>query len=177
MEEHAMTGQGKRERTDLHQLLDQIVSLTSARVVAARPDLVITVDRQYDDMVGALTVVPQEIGRVFANMLNNAFEAIADREPGGDAIESPRVVVATRMHETQAEIRISDNGPGILAANRLRVFEPFFTTKSTGDGHTGLGLSLSYDIVTRGHGGTLHLEDTGTRGATFVMRLPTSNPG
>ncbi len=90
------------------------------------------------------------------------------------AQDVPTVTVSTRQVEGQVEIRVSDNGSGIAAEILEKIFEPFFTTKPTGSG-TGLGLSLSYDIVTQGHGGTLAVESTAGEGATFVITLPTDS--
>ena len=115
-----------------------------------------------------MRLIPQEIGRVLLNLFSNAFDAVQNRE-------QPRVTVSTRRAGSQVEIRVSENGPGIPDDVREKIFEPFFTTKPTGSG-TGLGLSLSYDIVTQGHGGTLALEETEDEGATFVVMLPASGP-
>ena len=105
------------------------------------------------------------------NILDNAFDAL--RDPGAESNEAytPTVVVGTRSYDRHVEVRIADNGPGMPAEVRDKIFEPFYTTKPTGEG-TGLGLSLAYDIVTKGHGATLPVESDLGHGATFVLTLP-----
>jgi two-component system NtrC family sensor kinase len=119
-------------------------------------------------------MVPQEIGRVLLNLLSNAFDAVHEHAATVNGVYVPRVRVTTRRREGQVEIRVSDNGPGIPSEIREKIFEPFFTTKPTGSG-TGLGLSLSYDIVTQGHGGTLSVESEAGQGAAFIVTLPTDS--
>ena len=131
----------------------------------------VAVRRELDPRVGALPVVPQEIGRVLINLLGNAFDAVRERARREDAAYIPTVTVATEQTAEGAELRVTDNGGGIPAEVVGRVFEPFFTTKPTGQG-TGLGLSLSYEIVTQGHGGDLRLDNRPGEGATFVVTLP-----
>lgn len=117
---------------------------------------------------GEVEVVPDEIARVLVNLLDNAFDAVADRaEPPAAA----GVRVSGRRRGGSAEVRVEDDGPGMDEATRSRVFEPFFTTKPPGRG-TGLGLSLSYDVVVQGHGGTLAVESAPGRGTAVVMTLP-----
>ena len=105
------------------------------------------------------------------NLLSNAFDAVYEHAANVDGGYTPTVTVSTQLLDGQVEIRVSDNGAGIPEDIRDRIFEPFFTTKPTGSG-TGLGLSLSYDIVTQGHGGTLTVESTEGEGATFIVTLP-----
>ena len=105
------------------------------------------------------------------NLFNNAFHAVQEKKKRlGDDIQ-PQVRVSTALRNGGVEIRISDNGTGIPEAVKAKIFQPFFTTKPTGQG-TGLGLSLAYDIVTKGHGGSLDVETTEGQGTTFVVRLP-----
>ena len=106
---------------------------------------------------------------MFMNLLSNAFDAL--REHSDDNGSTPTVSVSTVMAEDKVEIRVGDNGPGIPEKVRARIFEPFFTTKPTGSG-TGLGLSMSYDIVTKGHGGELEVDSEPGGGAIFTVRLP-----
>ncbi len=111
------------------------------------------------------------MSRVLLNLLLNAFDAVHEYAVSVNGQYEPMVTVSTRQADGQLEIRVSDNGPGIAQEIKDRIFEPFFTTKPTGSG-TGLGLSLSYDIVTQGHGGTLTVESEEGRGATFIVTLP-----
>ena len=131
----------------------------------------VTIERAYDETVGEVEMAPQEIGRVVINLLNNAFDAVHERALSQNGQYAPTVRVSTRQVEGHVEIRVEDNGPGIPAGIRSKIFEPFFTTKPTGSG-TGLGLSLSYDIVAQGHGGAMTVESKEGEGATFIVSLP-----
>ncbi len=140
---------------------------------ASTPDFNVTMEKDLDASVGAVEMAPQEIGRVFINLLNNAFYAVRERSRSSDDSYAPTVEVRTRRDGDHVEIRVRDNGPGIATDFQEKIFEPFFTTKPTCSG-TGLGLSLSYEIVTQGHGGTLTVESAEGEGATFVVCLPAS---
>lgn len=186
MLEHSRGMKGERQLIAANALVEEYLNLAFHGFRAQASGLHVTLERAYDEQAGRIDVVPQEIGRVLLNLLNNAFQAVqgqAEREVGAP-IEAgvpsghgyvPTVSVSTRRRGAHLEIRIADNGPGIDDAVRERIFEPFFTTKPTGQG-TGLGLSISYDIVTSGHGGSLTIEhrEVGT-GATFVVTL--NRPG
>ncbi|MEM8601444.1 MAG: ATP-binding protein, partial [Bacteroidota bacterium] len=166
-----------------NKLVAEHVALAYHGKRAQVPDFSVSVEKDLGDGVGQVEVVPQEIGRVLVNLVGNAFDALADYARSASAGDNgepftPRVVVSTeRIADTQegdvVAIRVADNGPGIPDDLRTKVFEPFFTTKPTGSG-TGLGLSMSYDIVTQGHGGTLTVEDAPDGGAVFVVTLPVS---
>ncbi len=168
MLEHSKVGDGERSSTDLNDLLDEYVTLAVHGQEARNPDFDVRVERHFDDTVGKVDIVPQDIGRVFMNLLGNAFDALTEHGANGAA---PTVTVTTARADGKVEIRVADNGPGIPEKVRAKIFEPFFTTKPTGSG-TGLGLSMSYDIVTKGHGGTLEVTSEEGRGATFIVRLP-----
>jgi len=101
---------------------------------------------------------------VVLNLLNNAFDAVKETE-------NALVIISSKRSGGKIRFSVSDNGPGIPDDIRQKIFEPFFTTKATGEG-TGLGLSLSYDIITKGHGGSMAAESTPGKGATFVITLP-----
>ena len=116
-------------------------------------------------------MAPQEMGRVFLNLLNNAFYAVHQHRLSQNGQYAPTVKLHTQRTGETVEIRIADDGPGIPKNFRKKIFEPFYTTKPTGEG-TGLGLSLSYDIVTQGHGGTMTVESEEGEGAAFVVSLP-----
>lgn len=118
----------------------------------------------------------QEIGRVWLNIFNNAFESIHDRNVSSDDPVNPRVAVRIeRVGDTASsvlEVHISDNGVGVGDDDLNKIFNPFYTTKPTGIGHTGLGLSLAHDIVSKGHGGVLAVSESELGGATFSVTIP-----
>ena len=124
-----------------------------------------------DPDVGTVEVAPAEVGRVVGHLVTNACLAVRDRRAAEGDPYGPAVRVATRRHGGRVEVRVEDNGPGVPAESWERVFEPFYTTRPPGQG-TGLGLSVSHEIVVGGHGGTLDLEDAAGGGAAFVVRLP-----
>ena len=171
MLEHSRSSAGERRAVDVNGLLDEYLQLAYHGMRASTLDFNVTMEKDLDASVGAVEMAPQEIGRVFINLLNNAFYAVRERSRSSDGSYAPTVEVRTRRDGDSVEIRVRDNGPGIATDFQEKIFEPFFTTKPTGSG-TGLGLSLSYDIVTRGHGGTLTVESAEGEGATFVITLP-----
>ena len=171
MMEHAREGGGQRLHVGLNPFVEENISLSHNSMLAQHPDLEVEIERNFDEAVGNLEMSPQEMGRALINVLNNAFDAvIRKKETAGESFE-PTVRVETSKVDSGVEIRVRDNGPGIPADIKERIFEPFFTTKPTGSG-TGLGLSLAYDIVTQGHGGTMTVDSTEGKGATFVIWLP-----
>jgi len=170
MLDHARTQPGSRTSVDLNGLLDEYVNLAYHGMRARVPEFNAAIERNYDDRVGRVEMVPQEIGRVFLNLLDNAFYAVNERHASAGDGYAPTVWVETKRVEDQVEVRIKDNGPGIPRDVRDRVFEPFFTTKPAGSG-TGLGLSLSYDIVVKGHGGELKVESEEGKSTVFIMAL------
>ena len=177
---HARGGSGQREMVDVNALVDEAANLAYHGMRAQRPGIDVTLTRDLDASVGSVDGVPQDLSRVVLNLVNNALYAVADRSArpagGGDgAVPSegfpPSVRVSTHGALGAVEIRVWDNGGGIPESVRQRIFEPFFTTKPAGEG-TGLGLSLSNDIVAA-HGGRLTLESDETAGTTeFTIRLP-----
>jgi signal transduction histidine kinase/ligand-binding sensor domain-containing protein len=168
MMQHARGGASDREEIDVNAFLGDYVDLAWHGMRARDDEFNADVARDFGQDAGQLTVMPQELGRVVLNLLNNAFDAVRGRA------ESV-VTVSSRRHGSGVEICVSDNGPGIRPEIRERIFEPFFTTKATGEG-TGLGLSLSYDIVTKGHGGSMTVGESEGGGATFSVLLP-DTPG
>jgi len=132
----------------------------------------VEIEEDYDASLPKIEVIPQEISRVFLNVLSNAFQAVRKRmQDGSEYAYVPAVRVSTRATATGVEVRIRDNGPGIPEAIRDKIFQPFFTTKPTGEG-TGLGLSLSYDIIVKGHGGEIVLDSREGECAEFLVKLP-----
>ena len=171
---HSRATPGARRPTDLNRLLDEYVGLAYHGMRAAHSGFNVDIQRDYDPALGTPEVVPEELGRVFLNLLDNAFDAVRSRdaEPG----YTPRVSVGTRrLDDGAAEVRVGDNGTGMPDEVRARIFEPFFTTKPSGQG-TGLGLSLAYEIVTQTHGGTITVESADGEGTTFILTLPQTLP-
>ncbi len=171
MMQHARGGKSERQPTDVNKLVEEYVNLSYHGMRAKVPDFNVSIERDFGELDAKIEMVPQDIGRVLINLLGNAFDAVREKKQSGDGAYSPRVTVSTRAVGGAVEIRVRDNGGGIPDEVREKIFEPFFTTKPTGSG-TGLGLSLSYDIVTQGHGGMLSAESKPGEGATFVVTLP-----
>ena len=172
MLEHARTATGDLQSTNLNALVDEYLRLAYQGWRAKDKDFTCEVTTHFDSSVGPVTLIPQELGRVLLNLLNNAFYAVLERGKQRDVADyRPTVQVSTQREEGQVMIQVEDNGTGISDSVKAKIFQPFFTTKPTGEG-TGLGLSLSYDIVTKGHGGILTLESQEGHGTTFTILLP-----
>ncbi len=171
MLQHSRASSGKKEPTDINALCDEYLRLAYHGLRAKDKSFNANFETHLDPAVGKVNVLPQEIGRVVLNLINNAFYAVTEKRKNTMVPYEPTVTVSTRKAGSHIEIRVSDNGTGIPEAIIKKIFQPFFTTKPTGQG-TGLGLSLSYDIVTKGHGGELLLESTEGTGTEFVVRLP-----
>jgi signal transduction histidine kinase len=168
---HSRGTAGEKTLTDINDLLDQYVNLGYHGMRAQNKEFNITIEKDYDDTIGKINVVPQDISRVFLNLINNACYAAYDRKKNNsDNNFSPALKVSTKKLNDKVEIRIGDNGSGIPKDILGKIFQPFFTTKPTGEG-TGLGLSLSYDIVTKVHGGTLSVETKEGKGSEFIIQL------
>ena len=156
MLEHSRSGPGNWRETDLNALLKQYVDLSYHAVRAHNTDFNMTLTQDLDPEMGMLEVVPQDIGRVFLNLVTNACQALDEKRQNSDGGYEPELRIASRRLEDHAEFDIRDNGIGIPEELRERIFEPFMTTKKPGEG-TGLGLSLITDILTR-HGGSIRLD-------------------
>ncbi len=182
MLEHSRSVSGDRTPTNINKLADEYLRLsyhgmraknTNGSTTRFNADYELIIDEN----LPSINVVPQDIGRVLLNLINNAFYATNVGEVQNLAdVKSPKVTVSTKKFPSSegqgwVEIRVQDNGTGIPANIKEKIFQPFFTTKPTGEG-TGLGLSLSYDIVTKGHNGTLEVESVEGEGATFIVKLP-----
>ena len=156
MLEHSRSGPGNWRETDVNALLKQYVDLSYHSVRAHNTDFNMTLTQDLDPEMGMLEVVPQDIGRVFLNLVTNACQALDEKRQNSDGGYEPELRIASRRLEDHAEFDIRDNGTGIPEELRERIFEPFMTTKKPGEG-TGLGLSLISDILTR-HGGSIRLD-------------------
>ncbi len=191
MLEHSRASTGVKEPTDLNALADEYLRLAYHGLRAKDNSFNAALETHFDPDLPLVSVIPQDIGRVFLNLINNAFYAVHQRAttvgpplagaPITDAHQPtgareghpyhPAVTVSTKRLENAIEIRVQDNGNGIPESIRDKIFQPFFTTKPTGQG-TGLGLSLAYDIVVKGHGGTLDVKTGEGKGAIMIICLP-----
>ncbi len=183
MLEHSRASTGVRELTDINKLADEYLRLSYHGLRAKDKNFNADFTTNFDVYLPKIEVIPQDIGRVLLNLINNAFYAVNERTqaphpPEGKQYE-PTVNVSTHYSDSplglggQIIIKVKDNGTGMPESVRAKVFQPFFTTKPTGSG-TGLGLSLAYDIVTKGHGGTLEVQSTEGVGTEFTIQLPTA---
>jgi signal transduction histidine kinase len=162
---------GERQLTDINALLAEYVNLAYHGMRAKDSSFNITINSHYDDTIGSLNVVPQNISRVFLNVINNAcYSAHEKKKELGEGF-LPTLSVTTKNLGEQIEIRIQDNGKGIPDEIRDKIFNPFFTTKPTGQG-TGLGLSISHDIIVQEHQGELKVNTEAGSYAEFVIVLP-----
>ncbi|WP_235183885.1 sensor histidine kinase [Hymenobacter sp. IS2118] len=175
MLEHSRAGLGQREATDLNALAGESLALAYEGLCAHDKAFSAQLELELDPALGAVAVVAPDLGRVLLNIGTNALHAVRERQRQAAAAGSayqPTVTLSTRrLEDSRVEIRVQDNGTGMSEAVRAQVFQPFFTTKPAGEG-TGLGLSLSYDIVTKGHGGTLTVESRESQGTEFLITLP-----
>ena len=171
MLDHARASTSERQPTDLNALADEALRLSYHGLKAKNKSFNANLVTDFVENPPAADVVPQDLSRVFLNLFNNAFYAVQEKKKAVGEAFRPEVRVSTRLVGNAVEIRVRDNGNGIPAAVRDKIFQPFFTTKPTGEG-TGLGLSLSYDIVTKGHGGTLTVETAEGEFTEFVVKLP-----
>ena len=180
MLQHSRSSSGLKEPTDINALTDEYLRLAYHGLRAKDIDFNATMKTDFDKSIGKINIIPQDIGRVILNLITNAFYAVNEKSKQGIADYEPTVSVVTKKVNHQVEIRVTDNGNGIPPNILDKIFQPFFTTKPTGQG-TGLGLSLSYDIV-KAHGGELKVEtltaeaatQAGKEGAgtTFIISLP-----
>ncbi|MFC6222392.1 ATP-binding protein [Hymenobacter artigasi] len=172
MLEHSRTGSGQREPTNLNTLIEESLRLAYQGLRTKDKDFNAELITQLDPALPPMSVVPQDLSRVLINLFTNAFHAAQQRQrrhagPG----YQPALTVSSRVVAQQVEISIRDNGTGMSDKVKAKIFQPFFTTKPVGEG-TGLGLSMSHEIVTKGHGGTLTVESREGEGTEFVISLP-----
>ncbi len=173
MLEHSRASTGVKELTDINKLADEYLRLAYHGLRAKDNTFNADYELIGDENLPKIEVIPQDIGRVLLNLINNAFYAVNQRKLlSNDASYTPSVSVTTQHLDNQIIIKVKDNGIGMSEAIKAKVFQPFFTTKPTGSG-TGLGLSLAYDIVMKGHGGTLEVESAEGKGTTFTVKLST----
>jgi signal transduction histidine kinase len=172
MLQHSRKSSGQKELTDINGLCDEYLRLAYHGLRAKDKSFNAKFESFLDPVMPKMNVVPQEIGRVVLNLINNAFYAVSEKAKLQVTSYQPHVTVSTKNLRGKIEIRVTDNGSGIPESIKDKIFQPFFTTKPTGQG-TGLGLSLSYDIV-KAHGGELKVETRAEGGSEFIIELPVS---
>jgi signal transduction histidine kinase len=169
---HSREGSGEHRPVDVNALVEESLNLAYHGARAEKQGFNITLERSFDAETGEADVFPQDITRVLLNLIVNGFYAATKRktEAGGNGYE-PTLTVATKGRGDSVEIRIRDNGTGIAPDVKEKIFNPFFTTKPAGEG-TGLGLSLSHDIVVKQHGGSIEVDTTPGEFTEFRVILP-----
>ncbi|WP_246510610.1 GAF domain-containing protein [Bradyrhizobium glycinis] len=168
---HSREGSGERRAADINAILEESLNLAYHGARAERAGFNITLERKLDPSAGALELYPQEITRVFLNLVSNGFYAAnKQKDAVGDGFE-PRLRATTTDLGGAVEIRIRDNGTGIPADVREKIFNPFFTTKPAGEG-TGLGLSICHDIIVKQHGGSIEVDTEPGKYTEFIITLP-----
>jgi two-component system, NtrC family, sensor kinase len=178
MLQHSRSSSGQKELNDINALCDEYLRLAYHGLRAKDKTFNAATKTDYDDSIGLIKVIPQDIGRVVLNLITNAFYACTERlalsnaevsRSAGNERYEPVVSISTKKEKDRIEIKVKDNGTGIPQKVVDKIFQPFFTTKPTGQG-TGLGLSLSYDIV-KAHGGELKVETKEGEGSEFIIQL------
>ncbi len=171
MLQHSRSSSGQKEPTNINALVDEYLRLAYHGLRAKDKSFNATLKTDYDDSIGSINIIPQDVGRVVLNLLTNAFYAVTEKKATTGESYEPTVALATKKTGDKVEIIVMDNGAGIPSSLREKIFQPFFTTKPTGQG-TGLGLSMSYDIITKGHSGELKVESGESEGTAFTIILP-----
>jgi len=172
MLQHSGTSSGHKEATDVNALCDEYLRLAYHGLRAKEKTFNTEIKTDFDKSIGKINIVPQDIGRAILNLINNSFYAVNERSKQGVPGYEPTVIVGTRTLQGKIEISVKDNGNGIPGSIKEKIFQPFFTTKPAGQG-TGLGLSLSYDII-KAHGGEIMVETKEGEGSVFVIQLTTA---
>jgi len=172
---HSRSGSGERRPVEINAIMDESLNLAYHGARAEKQGFNITLERDLDPEAGVADIYPQEITRVFLNLISNGFYAASKRATeAGNGFE-PKLRAVTRDLGDKVEIRIRDNGPGIPPEIREKIFNPFFTTKPAGEG-TGLGLSISHDIVVKQHGGMMDVATEPGTFTEFIITLPRNAP-
>jgi signal transduction histidine kinase len=175
MLQHSQSGSGVKTLTNINALANEYFRLAYHGLRAKDKSFQATMHTDFDESIEKINIVPQDIGRVILNLINNAFYEVHQKKHQllkghPDNNFEPVVTVRTKKLDNGIEINVMDNGNGIPEYVKRKIFQPFFTTKPTGQG-TGLGLSLSYDIV-KAHGGDLRVETKVDKGSSFLIELP-----
>lgn len=172
MLQHSRTSTGKKELADINALADEFLRLSYHGLRAKDKSFNATMETSFDYSIEKVKIIPQDLGRVLLNLFNNAFYSVNEKKKMLNGLYEPKVFVSTEKLDSKIQIVVKDNGNGIPQKIIDKIYHPFFTTKPTGEG-TGLGLSLSYDIITKGHNGELKVETKEGEFASFKIILPT----
>jgi signal transduction histidine kinase len=174
MLQHSRISKAQKEPTDINKLADEYLRLSYQGLRAKDKNFNADFKTDFDESIGKINIIPQDIGRVLLNLFNNAFYTVNEKQKTESLTQNiqykPTVSIQTKKLNDKIEIRVSDNGNGIPQNIIDKIFQPFFTTKPTGEG-TGLGLSLAYDIITKEHTGTIKVESKESEGSEFVIQL------
>jgi len=170
MLQHSRSSSGAKEPTDINALADEYLRLAYHGLRAKDKSFNATMKTEFDETIGNISIIPQDIGRVILNLITNAFYVVAEKKKQKPNGYEPTVTISTKKVNGRVEVSVEDNGNGIPQKVMDKIFQPFFTTKPAGQG-TGLGLSLSYDII-KAHGGELKVETKEGEGAEFIIELP-----
>ena len=175
MLQHSRSSSAVKEPTDINKLADEYLRLAYHGLRAKDNFFNAAMDTDFDETIGTINIIPQDIGRVILNLTTNAFYAVTQKKKQNIEGYEPKISLTTRSIKSSpggsgVEVSVRDNGNGIPQKVLDKIFQPFFTTKPTGQG-TGLGLSLSYDIV-KAHGGELKVETKEGEGSVFIIQLP-----
>jgi len=171
MLQHSQSGSGAKAPTNINALADEYLRLSYHGLRSKDKSFNAEMVTYFDEKLPLINVIPQDIGRVMLNLFNNAFYAISKKQKTAGADYKPEVTVTTLTENGSLLIKVKDNGVGIPDAIKEKIMQPFFTTKPTGEG-TGLGLSLTYDMVVKGHGGSIQVDSVVGEGSEFMISLP-----
>lgn len=174
MLQHSRSSTGKKELTDINALADEYLRLAYHGLRAKDKSFNATLITDFDAALKTVTLVPQDMGRVILNLLTNAFYAVQKKTTEQIEGFEPTVGISTKKNKNTVLITVTDNGNGMPKAVKEKIFQPFFSTKPTGEG-TGLGLSMSYDII-KAHGGEIEVTSEESTGTTFIIQLPDAIP-
>jgi signal transduction histidine kinase len=171
MLEHSRRGTGTKEPTNINSLVNECLKLSYNGFRNKHKSFDSRLETHFDESAAGVNVIPQDISRVLMNLLNNAFYAVNEKKKRLNGSFEPTISVSTKKDGNKVMIAVYDNGTGMSEKVSAKVFQPFFTTKPNGEG-TGLGLSLSYDVVTKGHGGEMKVESKEGEETKFIIQLP-----
>jgi two-component system, NtrC family, sensor kinase len=168
---HSRVNTTTKEPMDINDLTAEYLRLSYHGMRAKDKSFTADFRTEFDQSIGDVQIIPQDFGRVLLNLFNNAFYAVDKKKKSLNGSFAPVVTVCTKKEGDKIKISVRDNGTGIPQEVKDKIFQPFYTTKPTGEG-TGLGLSLSYDIITKAHDGEITVESREGEGAEFTVILP-----